>query len=293
MENLQSMADVNNGDYGSSNYTSLKNEHFRLLVQMHTRIVHEVFLNQRWSDAVYRYFDLTAGPGLLPAGKQAPLIFLEAAETAGLKVNAHFIERHPETWNLLRAAIPEQDNLFLHQADSLIAFPEAILFSMPIDRPSYYGLVYFDPKPQWKAFELAKLIAEYICHQQRLRHIDVLLHWSATHQKRWRKFLEGKLLQPFQLQARNGETREQRDYCDLKELLSLFGKKVWFVRKPHEQEQWTFLFGTNWKDAKEYKKAELYSVDSDYGRSILNRLNHTAGELASINQGYLPGLEPR
>jgi hypothetical protein len=131
-----------------------------------------------------------------------------------------------------------------------------------------YGLVYADPNgvPRWEVLRL---------YATQVPHMDLLIHVGATGLKRRRTSLA----------ATGSESGTGPD--TLADTLHTLPKDYWLVRAPEGQQQWTFLYGTQYKNTKDWPGLRLYRIDTLTGRATLRRLSLTEKEQQHAQQGCL------
>jgi hypothetical protein len=101
-----------------------------------------------------------------------------------------------------------------------------------------------------------------VCLGQKMSRMDVLIRCPSTTIKRVRSAFPERYNQT------------------LEESLQEINKEFWLIRRPNRRDrfQWTFLFGTNWEDVKNWKKLGLFRVDSADGQAILKEASYTRTE---------------
>lgn len=247
-----------------SGYTDDKQEDFRRILRMLLKISSSIMRRNTWVYPRYFYIDMNAGPGIVNGKPGSPFIFLQESKSKGVGCKAFFIDRDCSTTDNLRELFGHYSDVTIYCGDNrekLMWSLDTIKFSVGRDCP--YGLIYADPNGEIDQLPFDALAAASTMRVS--RKIDFLIHIPATNIKRVRS-------SPF------------CEYeSDLIQNLNKIDKKVWVIREPKSAFQWTFILGTNWGDAPEYKKHGFHRIDTDIGRQILRRLNYTAKELESSN----------
>lgn len=88
---------------GYSEITEIKQEHFRLILQAHLRIVKTIFVKHQYSLPTYFYFDINAGSGQYEGKPGSPLIFLEEVTQVDIPYSAVFIDKDEKNIEALSA----------------------------------------------------------------------------------------------------------------------------------------------------------------------------------------------
>ena len=213
----------------------------------------------------YRYVDLTAGKGFTPDGtKGSPIVFLEQAESGSFKIpyRADFIELNRQNLSELESAVKVEaernewktEHWRLHTGDYRKKVRE--LFSHV--SANEFGLVFVDPSGCPPDFETLCYVAEV-----RPR-MEILIYLSSTNVKRLFQYRH-KLLS---------------DY------MNKIGKKYWLFRKPvsWDRFKWTFLLGTNTSKFKDYRKIDLFRLDSETGQECFSKVNLSAKQHQNLIQ---------
>ncbi len=252
---------------GYSEYTPVKQKHFEGIVDMHIRITKSIIERHTWAHPVYHYFDINAGPGIYERIKGSPLIFLELAKKHCLDYRAVLIESNEQYYqDLLRRTKKYQDCEVLSGDHNDVM--QQRFFSKK--HPSIFGILYNDPTGQQPSFDLLSDASK--CYPK----LDLLIYCPATNIKRV---------------AHSKKTAET-----LLDGLAKIDKKVWIVRKPMGNQQWSFLIGSNWIDFPAWEKEGFHNIQSERGQEILAELNYTKKELIgkkSINKAYNETQEKR
>ena len=275
------------GSAGFSDHTPIKQYVFAKFMQMHVTIVASIM--ERYphlTDHFYLYIDLYAGPGIsdnVHRQRGSALLALDTLRGAGLWSHVELIEQNHETAKLLARHLAEtfetledfvpttEEWQFMHGLDpcggSLWCADNARVLPLLFDRwaghlalDTQFGLIYADPNGT-PCFDLLRLCAT------QLPKTDILLHMSANNLKRQRL-----------------STKHPFDQT-LIAILQTINKQYWLIQDPGEgnRDQWTFLFGTNWRDVKEWRAQGFYRLDTPRGQAILHRLTYTKEELQADN----------
>lgn len=246
---------VKNG-IGYGQYTLDKQFGLEMLFKYHMSVVREVLGNHPNFPQIYHYIDTNAGSGhneeLDCDG--SPLIYEKEIRQIGIGGKSWLIEREPENADILRDLVG---------GEIIIGDNRDVLHGIIARLPwRAFGLLYHDPNTVPDFDLLTKA-----CRNSRMYKMDILIRCSGTSIKRARSAYPDK-------------------FCNLQEYLSKINKKYWLVRRlAHgDRHQWTFLFGTNWKDIKDWKKRGFYRIDSAEGKQILHTITYTAPEKASMGQ---------
>lgn len=249
---------------GMSDITQIKQDHFRLILRTHLRIVQAIFKKRRYSLDTFFYFDINCGPGVYESNAQkgSPLIFLEEVQRLPeLKYSAVFIDKEKENINNLNKYIPPNaSHIHVLCGEQAELLPQ---YFHTNKTQWHYGLLYTDPNGIFDA----ELLRDF--SQQNPYHAtDILINCPAAAIKRVR---------------RSPKCQECRT---LEDRLDIIQKKEWFVRLALRNStwQWTFLLGTNWKKYPEFTKIDLINRTSKRGQSIFDILNYTNGERQEISQ---------
>jgi three-Cys-motif partner protein len=252
---------------GYSKESSTKQEGLRAMLAYQIGVCK--YITKRYNTK-YVYIDTNAGPGYVPKSHLdgSPIIFIKMAEHIGISYNAYCIEKTKKNVTLLEQYIGNQriahGNCYIYRGNNEMILPQVCNQI----KDGSYGLVYHDQTkvPNFKM--LQTMFNDY-----RFRHIDCLIRVPATAIKRVR-----------------GRYTEKET---LVEELEKINKTHWTIRKlnPSDRWQWTFLFGTNWKDVKNYKSKGFYRIDSEIGKNILKYANLTAKEKAIYKKSGQQTLE--
>lgn len=245
---------------GHSAVTPGKEQDLAKLLRWHIAIVKSVWQKYDGIERVYYYADANAGPGYyeVEVCPGSPVVFLEVAKQMMLPYKAAFIEMNPVIAETLRERIGESKHVSLYIEDNSPALTR-IISQMPRNR---YGLIYFDPNGPPNFGLLSRISRMPEC-----RKIDFLVRYSGTAVKRVRQYTGYGLL----------------------DALHTIGKSVWLGKElddgdPH---QWTFLFGTNYEDQREWRNAGFIRLDSPRGMILLERLHYTNAQLETQRQPTL------
>jgi len=243
---------------GCSEYTPIKQEQLRGILEMHIRMVKGIIERSKWAHPIYHYFDINAGPGIYNEIEGSPIIFLKLATSRELCLNykAVFIESNTQSYQKLL------ENTKTYPNREVILGDHNVEMRHFLDKryPSVLGILYNDPTGQRPSFDLLAEVNKYYPR------LDLLIYCTATNIKR---------------EVHSGQSSSET----LLDGLDKIDKKTWIVRKPMGKQQWTFLIGSNWEKYPDWKKARFYNVESEEGQEILAELNYTTREI--INQKQL------
>ena len=112
------------------------------------------------------------------------------------------------------------------------------------------------------------LLAE-LSKKPAFKYIDFVVYLSATNIKRVRRFEQAT--------GRDAKVKLLTDY------MKSIDKSTWIIRKPMGKHQWTFAIGSNWVKFPDWEKRGFYRIDSDEGKSMLERLTYTDGEIDNMS----------
>lgn len=240
---------------GYSSNTPKKQEQLERWLRLHMQIAMSAMNRARaWKnppDPYYYLFDINAGSGIHDGGDGSPIIALRTAAQVGIMVRMVFIEKDPDNYDDLRAAIGERPNVRLHWGDHEELLPQYFVPGLPC-----FGLLYTDPTGSVPPFGLLRSMSVY----ERFQRLDFMAYLSATNLKRVRRSMGG--------------------LCLIDHLQSI-NKKYWIIREPEDKHQWTFILGTNWKEFPDWKREGFHRIESRIGRAILDYLSYTSEERAS------------
>lgn len=247
----------NDNNYGYSEHTLSKQCDLAYILSMLFPIYTGITSRCDYLEPQVYYFDINAGPAtsLDSFILGSPIIFLEKAFELSVNYRAVFIENQRTHYERLQRALAFYPNVKIHYGDHRDIMKD-YLNKRGQKRT---GLIYADPNGEpITEFE----VLEQTSKTKRYEQLDILIHFSATAIKRAKR-----------------ANRCMIDY------LARINKKVWFVREPQDKWQWTFLFGTNWKDCPIPGK-EFVPLASERGLAIIERLN----EVQSANSRLQPLL---
>lgn len=263
-----------NHTIGVSECTATKLAHFKTILQAHCAIVAAIYRKQG-KDPIYHYFDMNAGCGRYLNYEGSPLVAIDVAKEKGLRLDRLFFEKKKRNAILLQQNTGAE---FVYR-DHRRCLP--CVCGIRPDQPTGrcekcrklghdqfngngYGLIYHDPtRTRDISFRTLAVVSE------KLPIIDILIYLSATAIKRV-----------------SGAFGRER----LQQLLGPIHKKYWFLRQPDSADQWTFIFGTNWKDFPQLKSIGFYSLESPIGKDIFARLDKTKNEFAQSYRMQQPTL---
>jgi len=249
------------GSDRTSEATPIKLKRFRYLAKVHCRIAKPMHLKWPCSPE-YLFVDMTAGPGSTVHGDGSPLIFQQVARELKLPHKAFLIERDSESASRLSSLLTDDPNMSVVHGDNKDHLPLCLEWLK--GKPLHYGMIYSDANGEIDQLPF-DVLAE-VSPMRLLQYVDILIHLSPTIIKRVRS----SPCCPF--------------HDDLMTLMSGIQKNHWYAWDPVGAFQWTFLFGTNWKDFPRlvYKDGNeamrFVSVDSREGRELFARLNYTETE---------------
>jgi three-Cys-motif partner protein len=230
---------------------------FRYLMGYHARVCKLILSKTRQP---YIYIDLNCGAGYQPDyrkfGEEAlgsPIIALQELNEQGIEPICHFCDESEESLELLKRAIEELKlkcaaNYWLgDNKDSLLAI------SRELTDPQFLGLVYSDPNGK-QDFPVKEI--KEVFQLPRMKKVDLLMNVATTYVKRWEV-----------------NPKATWDTYSLEDIIGGHGKEKIFVRKPENPSlKWTFIYATNWAQQKNLTKIQLYSIESDVGKGILDHL---------------------
>lgn len=235
-----------------SEYTPEKQRILTGLVGWHVGMCSGIYQRARWADP-YLAIDINASDG-----SGSPQIFRERLERERFPWEMFLIEESLYLYPWLEAMMADSNRITCYQGDHR-AFLPPICESIG---KKHYGLIYHDPT----GIPSFDLLAD-VSRLPSLSRIDILINCPATAIKRSR---------------RRNEEQQHIQQPNLAEQLARINKKYWLVRAPYAQWQWTFLFGTNYKEVGEWRNERLYRVDTEAGRDILERLALTTAEREAL-----------
>jgi three-Cys-motif partner protein len=266
------MPSVNGFGYGP--HSDAKQDDFRSFLSLHIEIVDRITEGQEWKRK-YTFIDMNAGPGYFDKKAKkpvtspnddtmtgSPIYFLDEIEKTTIRYRAIFIEREKVNSDNLQQII---DQRTLRSApkianDDHVNFLKNHIMSYT---DKTYGLLYHDPTGEVPHFDL---LAE-ASRAPAFGYVDFMIYLSANSIKRVRRMQE----------AMNQEAKVKL----LTDYLKAIKKKIWIIRKPKGNEQWTFALGSNWDNFPDWKKRGFHRIDSRAGEEILESLTYTDKELAA------------
>lgn len=243
-----------------SEATKYKQQHLETILRTHIRIVKAIFGRNNYSSLSKKYIwiDLNAGTGWLKKENSieagSPIIFLQIAEEFP---EIDFVCCLFEDYFFDELVKNLQHYRKLKNVE-LLFFRDHNTINLHTNK-KYYGMIYHDPS----GFPNFDLI-ENIYKNNSLNLVDVLINCPTTTVKRVRKAHE--------------------DYLKLNEYLLKIKKSNWCVREPFGKQQWSLLIGTNWDNFPTFSKQGFYQHNSEYGASILKKMNETKKELMEANK---------
>jgi three-Cys-motif partner protein len=250
---------------GYGDCTEIKIDIFSLIMSMHLKVTQNVLKKHSAFSQCYRYIDLTAGKGFSPDEKikGSPIAFLEQVESEWftLSYQANFIECESKNILALKETLNHESenrgwksgNWYFHHGMYQDEIPILLNY-----RNNEFGLVFVDPSGDSPDFDTLHYIAEM------RPKMEILIYLPSTNVKRTYQFTEKRLT----------------DYIDT------VGKKNWLIRKPKSWDQfkWTFLLGSNATIFKTYKRIDFFTLESEQGKVILEKLNFTEKEQIESKQ---------
>ena len=254
---------IENG-VGYGDHTQQKQDDFRGMLSLHINIVDGI--TQRPGNAwqrYYNYIDMNAGPGNQNGIVGSPILFLNQIERTTIPYQATFIEREPCNVEKLQSAINSKTwrgNVLVVNNDHAVA-----LHNGTAPQRSTHGMIYHDPSGSVPDFDL---LAE-LSKKPAFKYIDFVVYLSATNIKRVRRFEQAT--------GRDAKVKLLTDY------MKSIDKSTWIIRKPMGKHQWTFAIGSNWVKFPDWEKRGFYRIDSDEGKSMLERLTYTDGEIDNMS----------
>jgi len=247
---------------GQSQATLGKQRDLELILDQHISTVRAI-LSKPYAinyPQAYHYIDLTSGCGHNEAVdcEGSPVVFQRAIKRAGLRYDAHFIDKDPINTMKLYGGYRWGSRETIHTGDHSDVAPD-IIAQWP--KQNAYGLIYADLNGI-PPFDLLALLGT----DPRLAKIDFLIRCNSLAIKR------------------NGG--------GLLDELARINKKFWIVRAldDHDRWQWSFLLGLNWDGLKAQEYRGFHYATSETGRAILERMHYTKPELQAIQQPELPYL---
>lgn len=238
---------VKNG-IGSSMATPDKQQGLSKLLSMHMAICSNIFKKYPKKPQSYFYIDAYCGDGAPHEGVDAsPKIFIDLLKNSNLKkLSAWFIDKNQANIDALKARFPIK-GINIVCADST-AYVQDIARSYV--RSNSLGLLYIDPNntPDIPMLKECSTL---------MQSIDFLIRFNST---------AGK--------------RIINDKIRITSILDSVDKKFWLIRRPMKGDrwQWTFLFGTNFPDLKEWKNEGFFLTNSDKGKDLINHFEYTNSE---------------
>lgn len=258
-----------NNNIGFSNCTPDKQDGLNKFLKLHFRIVQAVLKNSKNKTysafPKYVYVDTNAGDGANQHyGEGSPVIFLRAAFQAKIPFKAYFIERESANVQSLQKIVKSfgaQSDVEIIEGDNKEILPKVVEnIQIESRRKAVFGLVYKDPNGE-PNLDLLNGVS------RKLEKVDLLIRVPT-------RVLKRKANAP------------QCDASRLFDFIHKIKKEHWLIRDTFvfdRSHDWTFLFGANFKTG-DWKKERFYSLDSEEGQRILERLNYTKKELLELKQ---------
>ena len=240
--------------------TPYKLKGFRYLMGYHARVCKLIFDKPNNESSKYIYIDLNCGAGYQPdygeVGDEtlgSPIIALQELNGQGIEPICHFCDANKESLEILKRTIEElklncEPHYWLgDNKNSLINISQDLADS------KFHGLVYSDPNGK-QDFPIREI--KDVFQLPQMRKVDLLMNVATTYVKRW-----------------ESNPKANWEVYSLEEIITGHGKEKIFVRKPENPSlKWTFIYATNWAKQKDLIKIQLYSVDGDIGKGILDHL---------------------
>jgi len=258
---------------GMSEYTKTKQNHLKIILDVHIRISNCIIRKNQNFRKEFCYIDTNSGPGKYSYKGQeimgSPMVFLNSSIKFNGQVHAFFIDENYDSINALRKISAIGFKMPKYDVRCFTGKNYEILGDLEEARaiPRILGIVYVDPsgtiyadqpKNQVTYFEILSLLSEIPTFSI----VDFLMNVSCSNIKRVRSCSLTKRI-PTLRQAIEG----------------IKGKKYWLIREPYARHQWTFILGTNWYGFPEFEGIGLYHVRSKRGNEILEELNLTKSEM--------------
>lgn len=246
--------------YKTSDNTPLKQDSLRQLLWWHMDIVKTIWKKRPYMKALndrirpYRYYELHGGYGVDENGNPgSPLIFHNVAREHDIPYKAIIYERDLNAFNSLRKQTESFKDYYLYNEDHtklLEIYSDPKFQSIDKYRKYHFGVIYSDPSNADPSTDVLRKVTNAYPK------LDIILNLAAASYKR---------------------TSHLDDYTNLKdELFSV--KKIWILRKPIGNHQWTMLLGSNWLDFPEWEQKGFVRFDSDVGREWFDKVAYTKQE---------------
>ena len=271
------------GKVGYSENTPLKQQHFGVIMQTICGVIRSIIRKHAYAVPWCAYIDLNAGLGyyddevyhdLFQKGLLgSPLIALQAARAQQVLLHGFLVDQDPGAIASLMQALVTYGGLHRQEATQPAVFadspqtahlcvcPGASASYLPLilsclrwweDSGRLYGVIYSDVNGGSVPF------GELAAYSHAAPLVDILLHLSGTHRKRVHSVHHNR--------------------PPLVEMVPTIKKDFWYVRRPYNREQWTFLLGTNWDQFPRFERQGFVRADSPEGRAIMHRLSYPQGE---------------
>lgn len=249
---------------GQGDHTQQKQDDFQDLLSLHIKIVDGITSKpgNAWQ-RYYTYIDMNAGPGLYNGIVGSPILFLSQIERTSIPYLATLIEEEQCNATELNgrvAPLGSRGTVKVVNDNHDHALRNG---AAPVK--STYGMIYHDPNGTVPNFDL---LAE-LSRKPAFQRIDFVVYLSATNIKRVRRFEQAT--------GRDAKVKLLTDY------MKSIDKSTWVIRKPVGRHQWTFAMGSNWVNLPDWKKRGFYRIDTPEGKSMLERLTYTDGELDDMS----------
>lgn len=243
-----------------SRETPQKQHDFRAILNHHINVCQRIFEKYSYRSQ-YRYIDIFGGPGLYGGIEGSPLIFKQLAVGTGLSYQADIFEIDPGRYASLVKSLNSNGPIKVTLGNGCELFKNLTI------GPKQYGLLYCDPPQDEDTFDRSFELMTYA--SERYSRLDLMLYVSATNLKRIRAY-KGT---PF-----------------LSERFKPINKKHWAIRRLRDQQQYTFLIGTNYIEWAEWHNRGFFKIASPQGKQILEKADLTNDELKKRYQPPLTGL---
>lgn len=199
----------------------------------------------------FHWIDAYSGPGINPevSCDGSPLIFQNTVIKNDLPYKAFCIDSNPDHITELKTRIGYDPGFRFFVGDNSKVVPEIV--SEITDSP--YGILYLDPngEPNWD-------MAETVAYMHQFKHMDILMHFTATSYKR----------------SVGAGIRGE----DIVDRLKSINKRHWFICPCHhigsDKHQWVMVLGTNYDKWKGLKRLGFFDINTPMGEALLNTFNH-------------------
>jgi len=227
-------------------------------MNLHLKITKSIIAKNSWANKTYCYYDICAGDGGDFKSAGSPIIASKLIDEIGMMARKVFIEENPRNFNTMKVRLGDYAS-----GSSLLNEDHSLFLTKSVFYEKHFGILYYDPNGD--PFVRNKNMIVDFYNKRNTDKIDFLLYASFTNIKRVK-------CSPL--------TRRTWGFIDDIERIN---KKHWLVREPVGQQQWTFLFGTNWTDFPKFKKIGLHDINSREGKKIMLTGNHSKKEILENN----------